>query len=240
MKNILVKSLFEVRDSNWFFRDRSDELDLHSHYVEMHQLSTGSFKRHLKGEWEFKFVSGTVDQINHAFIKTFHDIYELWRQGNTNILYTDPDTVAMQDIDPWQISDQFMMFNHTDPKSFSTPNKYNRQFDHFFNAGVRYFPATMSQRTWDIGLEMAKDWDTSTYDTEQIILNSMLWDQGITLQDALRPQWAYQAQGLPDRFPLWYQDLWNGISINQASIIHVHGSRGADRKLEFMKQLANH
>jgi hypothetical protein len=237
MKNILVKSLFEIQDTNWHIKDRSHETDLYQKYVEMHQLSLKSFTQHLKGDWEFRFISGKVKNVNEAFQKTFYAIYDLWRQGNTNILYTDPDTVAIRDIDPWNMADCFMMFNFTDPKTFDQPNTYNRQFKHFFNAGVRLFPASMQQKIWDMALDMAQSWDSSTYDTEQIILNSMLWDQGVTLDQVLRPEWSYQAQWLPDQVPLWTQDLWNGISINQANIIHTHSSRDIDKKLQLMKNL---
>ena len=237
MKNYLVKSLFQVQDTNWHFKDRSDEQDLHKKYVEMHQISVGSYTKHLKGTWELKFIQGSVGNINDAFKRTFREIYELWRQGNTNILYTDPDTVAIKDIDPWQISDRFMMFNFTDPKSLNTNNQYGRTFPYFFNAGVRFFPAGMDQRIWDLGLEMLDNWEEGTYNTEQTILNAMLWDQGLTLDQALRPEWAYQAQWLPNQAPLWVQDLWNGVDINRALILHTHSSRGIDEKLTFMKQI---
>lgn len=237
MKNYLVKSLYQVRDTNWHFKDRKDEKNLHSKYVEMHQISVGSYTKHLKGDWELKFFQGTVENINDAFKQTFRSIYDLWRQGNTNILYTDPDTIAVREINPWQISNQFMMFNFTEPKSLDQPNHYGRKFPHFFNAGVRFFPATMDQRIWDIGLEMLDNWEEGSYNTEQIILNAMLWDQGFTLDQALRPEWAYQAQWLPGQAPIWLQDIWNGIDIGRSFIIHTHSSRNIDEKLAFMKQI---
>lgn len=238
MKNILVKSLYQVRDTNWHFRDRSDETDLYDKYVEMHQISVGSFTRHLKGDWELMFFKGRVDNINDAFKQTFQEIYDLWKGGGVNILYTDPDTVAIKDFDPWKISDKFMMFNFTDPKKFDRPNSYGRSFENFFNAGVRWFPSTMDSKIWHMGQEMLSQWEDGTYDTEQIILNSMLWDQGVKLQDVLRPEMAYQAQWLPSQAPLWFQDIWNGIHLGQATIVHTHSSRNIDQKLALMKQLA--
>ena len=238
MKNYLVKSLFRVQDTNWHFRDRADEANLYEKYVEMHQISVGSFSRHLKGDWELRFVQGSVNNINDAFKRTFLAIHDLWKQGDTNIFYTDPDTVAIRDIDPWNLSNHFMMFNFTDPKRFDAPNHYGRQFDYFFNAGVRLFPAGMNPAIWNNAMTMLANWQEDTYDTEQIILNSMLWDQGVSLDQVLRPEWAYQAQWLPDRAALWQQDTWNGIDINRAAIIHTHSSRGIDVKLAFMKQLA--
>jgi len=237
VKNYLVKSLFKIGNANWHFQDRSDEKDLYEKYVEMHRISVGSYSRRLQGDWQLKFIGGSVATVNQAFRRTFYAVYDLWSQGNVNILYTDPDTVAIKDFDPWNIGDQFMMFNFTDPQSFHSPNRYNRQFENFFNAGVRYFPAGMSQSIWDTGLGMAQDWDDSTYDTEQIILNSMLWDQGVALEDVLKPELAYQAHWLPNQAPLERQNAWNGINIQDATIIHTHSSRNIDIKLQLMKNL---
>lgn len=237
MKNYLVKTLFEVKDPNWEVVDRSHETNLFENYREMHRISVGSFTKHLKGEWELKFLGGQVDNINQAFEKTFWFIHDLWHSEKCNILYTDPDTVAVKGIDPWPNMNGFLMFNFTDPKEFKKPNPYNKSFPRFFNAGVRYFSHDMHPLVWKTGVDMARNWDHSTYDTEQIILNEMLWMQGWRLDQVLRPEIAYQAQWLPQN-PLWMQDLWNGISINESAIVHVHGSRDSAVKLDFMKRLA--
>ena len=79
MKNILVKSLFEIEDSNWQVRDRSRETDLYKKYVEMHQLSLASFKKHLKGDWEFKFISGRVKNVNEALFEKHSK--HLWKNS---------------------------------------------------------------------------------------------------------------------------------------------------------------
>lgn len=237
MKNLLIKSLFEVQDTNWHFQDRSGETDLYQKYVNMHRVSVASYSRHLTGTWELKFIGGKVNNINQAFKKTFFEIYNIWRQGSVNILYTDPDTVAMKKFEPWGLGNHFMMFNFTDPRMFDSANTYNKTFEHFFNAGVRYFPAGMSQHTWDLGLAMAMDWDESTYDTEQVILNTMLWSQGVQLHQVLKPELAYQAHWLPDQATLPEQDRWNGIDINHAAIVHTHSSRNINSKLQLMKHL---
>jgi hypothetical protein len=238
MKNILVKSLYQVDDTNWHFRDRKDEINLYEKYVELHRISVASCTRYLKGDWELKFITGRVQNINQAFQKTFFEIYNIWRQGNVNILYTDPDTLVVRDIDLWNISDHFMMFNFTDPKSFNAPNQYQRSFPNFFNAGVRYFPAAMSQSTWDRAMPMANNWDTNSYDTEQIILNSMLWDQGLGLHQVLRPNLAYQLFCTSGRVTAHDQDLWNGMDLKDSYIVHMHASRGVNELLPIMQNLA--
>jgi hypothetical protein len=235
-KNYLVKSLYRVRDPNWMVHDRSHETDLYENYLEMHRISVGSFTRHLKGDWELKFFTGQVNNISEAFEKTFWNIHTLWHQEPCNILYTDPDTVARLDLDIWSLN-QFRMFNFTDPRSLDRDNCYNARFDWFFNAGVRYFPHAMNPDVWKLGADMARSWDHSTYDTEQIILNAMLWSQGLRLDQALMPKVAYQAMNL-DRAPVWWHDVWNGCSMSQAAIIHVHGSRDSQSRVDIMKKLA--
>ena len=234
MKNYLVKSLFEVKDADWKVLDRSHESNLFDTYLEMHEVSAESYRAFLEGDWELKFITGEVDQINQAFEKTFWAIHELWHSEPCNILYTDPDTIAVKHIDMFDQYKHFVMFNHTDPKQFTGPNPYNRSFEHFFNAGVRYFPATMDEKIWELGAGMARTWDYATYDTEQVILNAMLWDQGVAVNEVLDPTVAWQ---------LFHPDLnfgqqWNGCSIYDAKILHLHSSRGADNRLAFMKHTA--
>ena len=239
MKNILVKSLYEIQSADWAVKDRSRETDLYNKYVECHQLSLGSFNKHLKGDWEYKFIGGKFETIHHALRHTFFEIYKLWKDnGPANILYTDPDTMAINSVDVFGQHNKFMMFNYSEPKFFHVKNKYGLTFPHFFNAGVRYFPATLSPDVWQVGLDMANDWDLTDYNTEQIILNQMLWSQGMHVSDALLPKLVYQAHWLPgvDR---WRQDTWNGTFIRDASILHVHASRNIDNKLAWMKEIAS-
>ena len=234
MKNYLVKSLFQVQDSNWKVLDRSHETNLFDSYIAMHEISTATYRHFLQGEWELTFITGEVEQINQAFEKTFWAIHDLWHSEPCNILYTDPDTIAVKPVNLFDQYTQFRMFNHTDPKQFNQPNPYNRTYPNFFNAGVRYFPASMDEKIWQLGTLMAQTWDYETYDTEQVILNAMLWDQGIAVNEALDPTVAWQ---------LFHPDLnfgaqWNGCSIYEAKILHLHSSRGADGRLSFMRDTA--
>jgi len=238
MKNILVKSLYELKSTNWSFRDRSNEPNLFSCYLEAHRTSLASFKKHLKGEWEFIYITDNYDTIHQGLHRTFFEIYKIWKDNAPcNILYTDPDTMAIAPVDIWNRYQHFMMFNFSDPRSFYKPNKYQLKFSHFFNAGVRYFPATMSTAIWEQGLAMANEWDFDSYDTEQIILNHMFWNQGPRLSEVLLPKLNYQAPWM-DPNEMWRQDLWNGVDIEECQIIHLHGSRGIEEKLRFMKSLS--
>jgi hypothetical protein len=233
MKNYLVKSVFEVVDPDWRILDRSHEENLFEKYLKMHELSVSSYKRFLGGEWELKFFTGKVDHINQAFEQTFWSIHDLWHSEPCNILYTDPDTVAINPVSPWNQYHNFMMFNYTDPKQLVNPNVYNKSYPHFFNAGVRYFPATMKEETWNTGVTIAKNWDYSTYDTEQIILNEMLWNQGLDVSQVLDPSMAWQ--GFSPDFN--FCNHWNNYPLERSKILHFHGSRGSDSRLHLMQQI---
>lgn len=224
-----------------WFEDRSGEGDLYDWYMKMHDISLKSFEKHLQGDWEFIFFNKEVENIQEVFKDHFFEIYDIWKQGDTNILYCGPDNIMMKPTDVFGKYDDFMMFNYTDPKSSVEPNHYDIQHEHFFNADVRYYPSTMSQDIWDMGLEMAENWDFNSWNTEQFILNKMLWDQpSRTLNNTLDPSIAYQGHQL--FIEDWeqrkaYSNEWNASDIKDAQIIHLHGSRNAPRKYALMKQL---
>lgn len=224
-----------------WFADRSQEGDLYDWYMKMHDISLRSFEKHLEGDWEFKFFNKEVENIQEVFKDHFFEIYDIWKQGDTNILYCGPDNIMMKPTKFFGEYDDFRMFNYTDPKTSNEQNHYNIQHEHFFNADVRYYPSTMSQDIWDIGLEMAENWDFNSWNTEQFILNKMLWDQeGRTIENTLNPKMAYQGHQLV--LDNWDQRLkssnqWNNCKLVDAHIIHTHGSRHAPSKFALMEEL---
>ena len=235
-KNILVRSLYKIKSPQWF-ADRSDEGDLYSQYMDMHDISLETFKKHLAGDWEFVFFNKEVDNIQQVFKDHFFELYELWKAGH-NILYCGPDNFVTQPIEVFGKYKDFMMFNYTDPKSSIEPNHYNIQHKHFFNADVRYFPQSMDQEIWNIGLEMAENWDFDCWNTEQFILNHMLWQQpNRTLENTLDPTMAYQGHQLypmTTHRQLENSNKWNNCEFKDAKIVHLHGSRNAPEKLQLM------
>lgn len=228
MKNLLVRSLYRIKSTKWF-RDRAEEGDLYDLYHQMHEISLESFEKHLQGDWEFVFYNKEVDNIQEVFRDHFFEIYDLWKSG-CNILYCGPDNFMTQDTSFYGEYSDFRMFNYTDPKQF-------RHFEHFLNADVRYYSADMDPDTWCKPLEAAKNWDFSEWNTEQIILNDMLWSQADrTPENTIMPHMAYQGHLLGrDIRTLQYSNAWNGIDIRQAHIIHLHGSRNAPEKLALMQ-----
>ena len=224
-----------------WFEDRSNEGNLYDWYMKMHDISLRSFEKHLQGDWEFIFFNKEVQNIQEVFKDHFFEIYDIWKEGDCNILYCGPDNIMMKPTEFYGKYNDFMMFNYTDPKTSIEPNHYNIQHEHFFNADVRYYPNTMSQDIWVMGLEMAENWDFNSWNTEQFILNKMLWDQtDRSLDNTLNPAVAYQGHAL--FIEDWeqrkaYSNEWNGCDIKDAQIIHLHGSRNAPRKFALMEQL---
>tara|TARA_R110002074_G_scaffold300901_2_gene472275 strand:+ start:1977 stop:2714 length:738 start_codon:yes stop_codon:yes gene_type:complete len=240
MKNYLIRSLYKIKSPMWF-EDRSSEGDLYDWYMKMHEISLRSFEKNLQGNWEFIFFNKEVDNIQEVFKDHFFEIYDIWKQGECNILYCGPDNMMMKPTEFFGKYDDFRMFNYTDPKSSVEPNHYDVQHEHFFNADVRYYPSTMSQDIWDMGLEMAENWDFNSWNTEQFILNKMLWDQeGRTIENTLDPTVAYQGHHL--FISDWeqrkaYSNNWNNCNLKDAHIVHLHGSRNAPQKHALMEQL---
>lgn len=248
IKNYLIRSLYKIKSPMWF-QDRSHEGDLYDQYMKMHEISLRTFNKHLKSEWEFIFFNKEVENIQEVFKDHFFEIYDIWKQGNVNILYCGPDNIMMKPTDIFGKYQDFRMFNYTDPKTSEEPNHYNfskdlptgLQHQHFFNADVRYYPSTMSQDIWDMGLEMAENWDFNSWNTEQIILNKMLWDQEErNIENTLDPKIAYQGHVLD--LDDWegtkaYSNHWNNCQIKDAHIVHLHGSRNAPKKLALMQEL---
>jgi hypothetical protein len=230
MKNYLVRSLHKIKSPEWF-KDRSDEGDIYSKYMEMHEITLKSLKHFVQGDWELVFYNEETDNIRDTFRKNFFEIYNLWRSEPCNILYCGIDVQAIAPVDFFGQFKEFRMFNYTDPREF-------QDCPVFFNADVRYYPAEMSQEIWDFGLEMANNWDMEEWNTEQVILNKMMWKQGLTLEQGHMPYMAYQAPWLPGpQENKDYTDKWNGCRLEESRVIHWHGSRNADAKLQIIKHI---
>jgi hypothetical protein len=152
------------------------------------------------------------------------------------VLYIDLDVMFIRPTRIFGEFDHFLMFNYTDPR-MATCDHYGLKFDHYFNCGVRYYPQKMDQKIWKLGFDMIKNWNPERWDSEQIIYNHMMWSQVIRVQQAHQPHLAYQFLNANQTF----NDSWNGVSlVDQAQVVHVHGSRGSSGRAELMEKLDEH
>jgi hypothetical protein len=180
---------------------------------------------------------GEADNIREVFKQHFLDIYELWQQGH-NILYCDLDVKFVKPVEVFGEFDHFSMFNYTDPKS-TKDTHYNVSLSNYFNCGVRYYPENMSQKVWDMGLEMLQQWNPDRWDAEQVLYNIMMWRQPETRLDTfLRPElnWmSHQYRDFSNTKQLQIAENWNKTKLTDAKIIHFAGTRGAGQVVEMME-----
>ena len=199
-------------------------------YQAMYDISRASARRFLQGEWEeIKFTAPVLDARLYQ-IAQWYTIKELWFREPCNILCMGADTLFIRPTQVFGRYSNMMMFNYTDPRT-------HNEFAHYFNDDIRYYPAGMNPQVWDTGEEAMNGWfdhSENNWGWGQLIHNYQFWSQGLAVADVLDPTMAYQAFNLNQA----YSDQWNGVSINQAHVMHFHGSRDSDSRVDVMKNLA--
>ena len=242
-KNYVVCAHRRINSTKWVWKDTAAEGNIYETYREMCRHSLSSLRHFLKGKWEYILFDEEIDNINEAMPLNNDRIYELWHREPCNILWVGPDVQAIDDVEIFGKFKEFRLFNWTDPKSWSEPNQYNKSFDNLFNNDLQYYPSTMDPELWKIEREMRGQWDNSdgmsSYNNQQIIHNTMFWNQGLDWADAHRPDLFYQAQWLPTWRTQQEQDQWNQCKMEDAKIIHWHSSRHSPTKLACMQKFTN-
>lgn len=199
-------------------------------YHDMYELSRRSARKFLQGPFEEVLYQAPVLDARMFQIAQWYMIKELWYREPCNILVMGADTMF---IKPTEIFGQFKemrMFNHSDPK-------IHPDFGPNFNDDIRYYPATMDRAVWDLGERHMDDWwgkQETDWACGQNIHNHMFWSQGLSLEQALQPQLAWQA--LPYGPEACAE--FNGITIAEAQVLHFHGSRGPGDRLQLMQALS--
>jgi hypothetical protein len=102
----------------------------------------------------------------------------------------------------------------------------------------------MSDHVWKLGeewLTLRETHPDRNWGFDQLRHNAMFWSQDIPDSDRLHPEMAYQAMNLrvlAQNAVDWHNE-WNRMDINQAHILHFHGSRGSQAVISIMKELCN-
>lgn len=231
-RNILVSKNYNITDHSKWYSDRSQEKDIAENYTAMEQLLVSSAQQHIHQLDDVIVHRGNVQNVRDLFKIHFEQIYDLWSEGDTNILYADLDVVFARPSQYFGVFDQFTMFNLTDPTS-TYDSHYDIHFKYFFNCGIRYYPHNMSQAVWHTGFEMLENWNPERYDSEQVVYNAMMWSQNPDPVHYYRPDLAYQVLTANSAV----NDKFNQISESQANTFHVHGSRGSGNRLAVMHRL---
>jgi hypothetical protein len=232
-KNILVSKNYTVADHSKWYENRQHEHDLADNYTAMEQLMVSSAQQHVNGLSDIVIHRGNAENIREVFREHFFEIYELWKTG-CNILYVDLDVLFLKPYSVFGEHDRFMMFNYTSPKH-TKDTHYNITIQHYFNCGVRYYPSTMPQSCWQVGIDMINNWNPKRWDSEQVIYNQMMWSQNIDVSTALKPALAYQyindTEASNNRF--------NQLELSEACAVHFHGTRNSKKRLAKMRELCN-
>ena len=227
--NLLVSKHYTITDHTKWPSDRSNEHNLVKNYKAMSDLMVKTASINLINLDHVEIHTGKADNIRDVFRIHFYQIYELWKQGH-NILYADSDVIFNRPYNYFSEFDKFMMFNYTDGGQYGTRcNHYGVELPKFFNCGIRYYPKTMKQSVWDIGLRMCENWNPDQWNSEQIIYNVMMLNQ--LDEVSRRPELSFQAMKDLDHD----NEEFNGIKMTDAYAIHFHGSRGSQIKLDRMK-----
>lgn len=245
VKNYLVGSVRPV-DKIWYpnvlpgeeLPDNPNKQINYELYLKLYKISRASARKFLQGEWEEVLHQAPILDARMFQIAQWYLVKELWFREPCNILCMGSDTVFIKPTEIFGRYKEMRMFNHSDPKTHPDFAHYHNGVGHNFNDDVRYFPSTMDPKIWDIGERHMNDWFTHTesqWACGQHINNHMLWSQGIPVEEMLEPRMAWQVMG--SNFN--ESAIWNNCSFTDVNIIHLHGSRGVDNRLEVMKQIAD-
>lgn len=233
VKNYVVWTNCEIetKDLEFGFKGAGNE-STRAAYDKMFAISKASARKFLVGPFEEIVITDPAPTRVEMFKQNWQRVWDLWHKEPCNILYLDSDTMFMRDTQIFGQFEEFRLFNWTDPKS-------NNEFLNYYNAGVRYYPSTMSNTTWAVGGAEADRWNLKIWDQEQIIFNRMFWSQAIPFHDRHRPELNWQAiPNLPGPNLQRSQELWNCTPIARANIVHTSGSRGAEAIVGFMANIA--
>lgn len=246
MSNIVTMALCRIKNNDKLEYNTDQGVDnTFKLYSSMSEILCESVDTFLEGDWEFEIIENEVENYQQIFDTNFAEVYDIWDNGKNNVFFLDLDTIMLKPVSVFDKLDKFQMFNYTDPKTLrgkDADNKYGLKHEHYFNAGVRYYPSNMLQDVWDLGWKYAKDWDYDIWGTEQIIFNEMMFSQNNDVNFWIDPTMNYQMMNCePLAIPnAQYQQAianWNSVEINEAKIMHLHGTRGADKTVMSQWQL---
>jgi len=234
MRNILVSKNYQVQDHSKWYGNRTHEKDIATNYNAMEQIMTDSARAYLQDLDHVVIHRGEAATIRDVFRIHFREIHSLWQSEPCNILYCDLDVVFIKPTEIFNQFQHFSMFNLTNP-SRTLDKHYGVTFNHYYNCGVRYYPHNMTKQVWDVGLQMLQNWNPDRWDAEQVIYNQMMWSQGLPHAEFYRPELAYQL--LNADLASNQNTSFNRMSVSDARVVHVHGSRGSSNRLESMAKL---
>lgn len=232
VKNYLVCAVRKITDG-WHIENQPD---LHEQYMEMYKLRLASYKKFVQEDFEPILWTEEVKNNEQYTIENWRETKKLWHDHTCNIFWAGSDTLMVKPTSLFSTFKEFRMFNWTDPKTHPS-------FPHYYNDDIIYYPHTMSDKTWKIGEVLWKYCESDperNWGFDQRRHNSMFWTQDIPESDRRHPELAYQAmwlRNLKNAQGIAWHNAWNEFDINQAHILHFHGSRGSKDVINVMQNV---
>ena len=241
MKNYVVGALRPVINvwGHWKGTGENTQRDQDlADYSEMYRISRATLRRFLAGDWQEHVFRAPVLDAQQFCIAQWYAIKELWHSESCNILWMGSDTVMVKPTEVFDHWHGMRMFNYTDPKRLDN-------IPHYFNDDVRYYPADMDPKVWEVGERAMTEWYTNPHarwDLGQMIHNYQFWSQDIPGSDRLHPWMNWSAHAMRDVTDRTIEKFnnWNGLDISDAHIIHLSGSRGASQGRQHMQELVKY
>jgi len=235
VKNYLVCAVRPVTDK-WMNQRGSH---LYDHYLEMYQIHLASFQHFVQEPFETVLWTDPVANNEEYALANWKATVDLHNSEPCNIFWAGADTIMTQPTSIFsERFPEYRLFNYTDPKS-------HNEFPHYFNDDIMYYPHTTSREVWELGEQWWSNIENHpdrNWGFDQLRHNAMFWSQDIPESDRLHPKLAYQAMKLrflSNQRAINNHNAWNGVDLNQAHIIHFHGSRGSEAVIHIMKQICS-
>lgn len=233
VKNYLVCAVRPIREG-WHIEKNQD---LYQSYLEMYQWRLASFKKFVQEPFEAILWDEAADNNDQYTQANWTAIRDLWHSEPCNIFWAGADTLMLRPTELF--SDrfkEFRLFNYTDPKQY-------KDFAHYYNDDIMYYPHTMSEATWELGETLWSQRETHPdrhWGFDQIRHNHMFWSQDIADTDRWHPEMAFQAMNMRSLTSdvLSWHCQWNQYDINHAHILHFHASRGSRAVINLMTEIS--
>ena len=221
MINFLIKDLYKIK--NQLSCEPNNFTNSYSSYELMHNLSIQSYKKNLKGTWTLVELMGEKNDIQDCFKSTYLYIKECWHKNYPcNILYTNADTLCVNEIDIFNQFNEFRLFTDDDP---IVKGQY-------INGGVKYFPSHLSCDFWTIYDREISNWNDEDWLYEQNMGINLMFSQD-NFDHAKSQNWVVKQIGLV------HKNLINELNCLKFThaILHFHSSQNPVSRLHYMEDL---
>jgi hypothetical protein len=219
MRNVLVLKHYQLLEPTGWNDDHTESVpdweweEYQARYQTLRHYCEQSARKNITGLDDIIVHDSPVKDIQAAFKQHFFDLYDVWKQGNTNILYADLDVLFVRPFDWFKASEGFVMYSTG-------------------NSGVRYHGHDMDPELWDLAFERVRTWPTTKWDYEQDIYAEMAYAyDNFSSSERDQAYWKLVLQH-PDHDLKPQQILANP----DIKAVHFHSTRDPQQVVKHMKK----